>query len=154
MSSYSCCATHFYSLEKRWMTMVRSKLPSGSPTEMCGNLFPVSCEQDCVYLGVCPGAPLLTGQERGEEPLGVAAGSHLMSVYSKASSSWGKSPQLWETSHLGQGSLPACGTSLREPAALLHGPIALYEGGLGNLQNNGGRWIEKLGINGVSSRVH
>lgn len=114
--------------------MVRSKLPSGSPTEMWGNLFPVSSEQDCVYLGVCPEAPLLTGQEREEEPLGVAARSHLMSVYSKASSSWGKSPQLWKTSHLRQGSLPAYGTSLREPAALLHGPIALYGvGGGGEL---------------------
>lgn len=77
-SSIAAVLLTFILLRKSECTKLRSKLSSGFPAEMWGNLFSVSREQDCVCLGVYPETPVVRGQERGEETPGATAEAHFM----------------------------------------------------------------------------
>lgn len=99
-SSIAAVLLTFILLRKSECTKLRSKLSSGFPAEMWGNLFSVSREQDCVCLGVYPETPVVRGQERGRRPRSDCRGP--LHVNERFTWVCFETPSSWEkSSHLG-----------------------------------------------------
>lgn len=111
----SCQVTNLYSLEKRWMRVVRSQFQAGSPMGLWGNLLRVCSEQVCVQTSC---GPQKLGEWRRQERVDLQCGCQFLSPAHLLQASL----FLGDVSQLsGEGSLPAYGTSLKAWAAPLNG---------------------------------